>query len=217
MCGGRSSRMGLPKQMLPFGPERLLQRVVRRLGQAVEPLLVVASHGQELPSLPGAVRIVYDRAEGRGPMEGLCAGLSVLEPPSEAAFVVGCDVPGLLPAFVVRMTQLLGDDAMAVPVSDGCLQPLAAVYRREVAQTAARLLAAGERCPLALFDALPTRRVSVRELLDVDPELATLHNINRLADYLAALRVKNLLPLRKSSAGSPRRQIHRKIISRRNR
>ncbi len=64
LCGGRSSRMGVPKAMLPFGPERLLQRLVRRLREAVEPVLVVASPGQELPSLPSEIRVVYDRAEG---------------------------------------------------------------------------------------------------------------------------------------------------------
>ena len=56
--------MGVPKAMLPFGPERLLQRLVRRLREAVEPVLVVALPGQELPSLPSEIRVVYDRAEG---------------------------------------------------------------------------------------------------------------------------------------------------------
>jgi molybdopterin-guanine dinucleotide biosynthesis protein A len=64
---------------------------------------------------------------------------------------------------------------------------LAAVYRREVAQAAARLLAAGERSLLALFEALPARRVPAAELLGVDPELASLRNINRPEEYLAAL------------------------------
>ena len=35
LCGGRSRRMGGPKAWLPFGPERLLQRVVRLAGKAV--------------------------------------------------------------------------------------------------------------------------------------------------------------------------------------
>lgn len=130
--------MGVPKAMLPFGPERLLQRLVRRLREAVEPVLVVASPGQELPSLPSEIRVVYDRAEGRGPLEGLHVGLAALGAQSEAAFVVGCNVPMLVPAFVTRMTELLGDYAAAVPVNEGYLQPLAAVYRREVAEAAAR-------------------------------------------------------------------------------
>ena len=29
LCGGESRRMGQPKAWLPFGPERMLQRVVR--------------------------------------------------------------------------------------------------------------------------------------------------------------------------------------------
>ena len=147
--------MGLPKPMLPFGPELLLQRVVRRLGQAVEPVLVVASRRAGTASIAGRGPHRPRPPEGLGPMEGFIAGLSALGPESEAAFVVGCDVPMLVPAFVTAHDPLLGDYAMAVPVSEGYLQPLAAVYRREVAQTAARLLAAGERCPLALFDALP--------------------------------------------------------------
>jgi molybdopterin-guanine dinucleotide biosynthesis protein A len=184
--------MGLPKHLLPFGPECLLQRVVRRLGLAVEPIVVVASHEQEMPTLPGAVRILYDREGGRGPMEGLCVGLSALGPESEAAFVIACDVPRLVPALVTRMVELLGDDSVAVPVYEGLPQPLAAVYRREVAQVAARLLAAGERRVLALFDAVPTRRVPAAELLDVEPELTTLRSINEPADYLAALASEGL-------------------------
>ena len=34
LCGGRSSRMGTPKALLPFGPELMLQRVVRQFEPA---------------------------------------------------------------------------------------------------------------------------------------------------------------------------------------
>ena len=188
LCGGRSSRMGLSKAMLPFGPERLLQRVVRLLRQAVDEIVVVAAPRQQLPELTPEVRIVYDRAEGRGPMEGMFRGLSSLPWNTDEAFVSGCDVPFLVPGFVVRLTELLGGHAIAVPFSEGYHQPLAAVYRREVAVEIERLLKAGQRCPLALFDVVPTRFVSVPELVDVDPELATLQNLNRPEEYLIALQ-----------------------------
>jgi hypothetical protein len=38
-----------------------------------------------------------------------------------------------------------------------------------------------------LFDTVATRRVEEKELLDVDPRLDTLKNLNHPADYLAAL------------------------------
>ena len=69
LCGGRSSRMGLPKLSLPFGPELMLPRVVRLvragLGLAATPIVVVAAPDQELPPLPVDVRVVRDRREGR--------------------------------------------------------------------------------------------------------------------------------------------------------
>ena len=179
--------MGLPKAMLPFGSELLLQRVVRLLHDAVEEIVVVASPGQELPHLPPEVRVLYDRAQGRGPMEGLCIGLSSLSRGAQAAYVTGCDVPFLAPGFVLRLVELLGEYAMAVPMCEGYRQPLAAIYRREMADRIERFLAAGELCPLALFDTFPTRLVAEAELLDVDPELATLRNLNRPEEYLAAL------------------------------
>lgn len=180
--------MGLSKAMLPFGPERLLQRVVRLLGQAVDEIVVVAAPRQQLPELAPEVRIVYDRAEGQGPMEGLSRGLTSLSRDTDAAFVTGCDVPFLVPSLVVRLSELLGEYATVVPVSDGCYQPLAAVYRRETGEVVERLLKAGQHCPLALFDMVPTRRVTLAELADADPELATFQNLNRPEEYISALQ-----------------------------
>ena len=40
--------MGAPKLALPFGPETMLARVVRLLGEACRPIVVVAAPGQEL-------------------------------------------------------------------------------------------------------------------------------------------------------------------------
>ena len=55
LCGGRSTRMGVPKATLPFGPETMLQRVVRLLGAVVSPIVVVAAREQSLPELPDDV------------------------------------------------------------------------------------------------------------------------------------------------------------------
>jgi molybdenum cofactor guanylyltransferase len=187
LCGGRSSRMGTAKLALPFGPELMLQRIVRLLGEVCRPIVVVAAPEQELPALSEGVIIARDRREGRGPLEGLSAGLAALPGEVEAAYATSCDVPLLVPAFVRRMFDLLGDDSAAVPVSGGFQHPLAAVYRRGLLDVINELLAAERMRPAFLFDAVPTRRVAERELTDVDPRLTTLNNLNHPADYLAAL------------------------------
>ncbi|MGD9720797.1 MAG: molybdenum cofactor guanylyltransferase [Pirellulales bacterium] len=187
LCGGQSSRMGAPKLALPFGPETMLARIVRLLGEVCVPIVVVAAPGQELPSLTANVIVARDRHPGRGPLEGLLAGLSALPADVDAAYATSCDVPFLVPAFVRRIFELLGDDAIAVPVSDGFQHPLSAVYRRSLTELIETLLAADRLRPRDLFDIVATRRVAANELLDVDPRLDTLKNLNQPEDYLAAL------------------------------
>jgi molybdenum cofactor guanylyltransferase len=187
LCGGRSSRMGLPKLALPFGPELMIQRIVRLVGEVCAPIVVVAAPAQELPELPQGVIVVRDRREGRGPLEGLAAGLGALGDEVEAAYATSCDVPLLVPAFVRRMFELLGERQCAVPTSGGYQHPLAAVYRPGVLSTVQELLAAERMRPAFLFNSVDTRRVSEAELIDVDPRLDTLKNLNRPEDYFAAL------------------------------
>ncbi len=187
LCGGRSSRMGLPKLALPFGPELMLQRIVRLVSEVCDPIVVVAAPGQELPEIRAAVTVVRDRREGRGPLEGLSAGLSAMDQDVEAAYATSCDVPLLVPDFVRRMFDLLGDHSAAVPVSGKFQHPLAAVYRRGLVDVIDELLAADRLRPAFLFYLVSTRRVEERELVDVDPQLDTLKNLNHPDDYLAAL------------------------------
>jgi len=179
--------MGLSKAMLPFGPELMLQRVVRLLAQVVQPIVVVAAPEQELPPLPAHVMVSRDEREGRGPLQGLLAGLSALEGRAAAAYATSCDVPLLVPAFVQNMLGRLDENDAAVPVEDRFYHPLAAVYRLSVLPYIRELLAADQLRPAFSFDRVRTCRVPIEELKAVDPGLTTLKNLNQPADYLAAL------------------------------
>src|SRR5260370_21668712 len=157
LCGGRSSRMGRPKAQLPFGGEIMLPRVVRLLAEAVDPVVVVAASGQDVPPLPQQVSIIRDDEEGRGPLQGLAAGLKALRGRADAAFLSSCDAPFLRPAFVRRLIELLGDAVVCVPHVGDRRHPLAAVYRLEAIDAMARLLAESRLRLLNLFDVVATR------------------------------------------------------------
>lgn len=187
LCGGRSTRMGVSKATLPFGPETMLQRIVRLLSGVVSPVVVVAAVDQELPVLPSDVIVTRDEREARGPLEGLRAGLKALPETVSAAYVTGCDVPLLQPAFVQRMVDLLGDQDIAVMEIDGFTHPLSAVYRRATLPHVEALLAQDRLRPVFLFEAVRTRRVKPEEMVVADAKLQTLRNLNTRDDYLAAL------------------------------
>ena len=187
LCGGRSTRMGVPKATLPFGSETMLHRVVRLLGTVVDPIVAVAAREQVLPELADGVIVTRDEREQRGPLEGLRAGLKALPAAVDAAYVTSCDVPLLIPAFVTRMIELLGDNDIAVMEIEGFAHPLSAVYRRGVLPHVESLLDQDKLRPVFLFDAVRTRRVRPEEMSSVDPELRTLRNLNTPEDYAKAL------------------------------
>jgi molybdopterin-guanine dinucleotide biosynthesis protein A len=192
LCGGKSSRMGMAKADLPFGPERMLQRVVRLLGRVVEPIVVVSAPDQLLPDLPPHIIVVSDRRAYRGPLEGLAAGLRTLSNQADAAYASGCDVPLLVPDFVQRLVTLLDNHDIVVPVDGEFYHPLAAVYRVSVLSEVEELLEADRLRPVFLYDRVSTYRAPVSVLKEFDPSLQTLANVNCPDDYLAAIREAGL-------------------------
>jgi molybdopterin-guanine dinucleotide biosynthesis protein A len=194
LCGGRSTRMGTSKALLPFGNETMLQRVVRMLSGVLSPIVVVAALEQSLPELPPSTTVARDEQEGRGPLEALRAGLKALPTNVDVAYVTGCDAPLLVPGFVQRMVELLGDCDVAVAEIDGFAHPLSAVYRRRTLPHIEALLAENRLRPVFLFEAVRTRRIQRAELSAVDPELKTLRNVNTRDEYLAALTTAGLAP-----------------------
>lgn len=188
LCGGQSRRMGRPKAWLPFGGEIMLPRVLRLLSEAVQPVVVVAAPEQDLPPLPAAVAVVRDEEKGRGPLQGLAAGLAALQGQAEAAYLSSCDVPFLRPAFVRRLIDCLGEHTICVPHVGDFHHPLAAVYRLSVLAAVRQLLAADRLRPFFLFESVPTRVLEAADLTDVDPTFQTLRNLNTPEDYEAAQR-----------------------------
>ncbi|MEI8016913.1 MAG: molybdenum cofactor guanylyltransferase [Schlesneria sp.] len=189
LCGGKSSRMGRDKATLPFGPELMLQRVIRLVSQVVTvpQIVVVTAPGQVLPEIPHEITVTHDERQDRGPLEGLAAGLRVTAKNVDAGYVTRCDVPLLVPAFIEKMFELIGDKEIAVPRDGQHHHPLAAVYRLSVLDHVQQLLSTDRLRPRFLFDEVNTREVPVDELRSVDPELATLENLNHPEDYLKAL------------------------------
>ena len=179
--------MGSSKALLPFGAETMLQRVVRLLGTVVSPIVVVGAPRAVATRVAGERDGDPRRAGGTRSARRPAAGLKALPDSVEIAYVTSCDVPLIVPGFVRRMIDLLGDHDIAVMEVDGFPHPLSAVYRRDTLPHVESLLAQDRLRPVFLFDAVRTRRVQAAEMISVDPQLLTLRNLNTREDYLEAL------------------------------
>jgi molybdopterin-guanine dinucleotide biosynthesis protein A len=128
LSGGRSSRMGQDKALMPFLGRPLIQRILERLANVGEQVILSTNHPADyaflnLPSYP-------DIRPDCGSLGGLYTALSAAGQPLLAA--VACDMPFANPA-LFKYEQLLlsqsGADVVIPSTPDG-LEPLHAVYRR---------------------------------------------------------------------------------------
>jgi molybdenum cofactor guanylyltransferase len=196
LAGGRSSRMGTPKAALEWHGSTLLRRTVGIAGRATGgPVVVVRASGQELPSLPQGTILVDDPRDGKGPVQGIAAGLAALRGHAETAFITSTDLPFLHPAFIRRvLRELEGRNApeVALPVARGYPQPLAAGYRVALAEIAERLVKEERLRPAFLFEECAVTRLdddALRAdpvLAALDPELDSVLNVNTPDDYETA-------------------------------
>ena len=188
--------MGTPKAALEWHGSTLLGRTAGIVARAVNgPVVVVSAAGQDLPDLPKQATVVEDPRQGKGPVQGIAAGLAALSGHAEAAFISSTDLPFLHPAFIRRVLRVLDERAgtdVALPVARGYPQPLAAAYRVSLAETAERLVKEDRLRPAFLFDECRVERLddaTLRQdpvLAALDPDLDSVLNVNEPADYRAA-------------------------------
>jgi molybdopterin-guanine dinucleotide biosynthesis protein A len=183
LAGGRSSRMGTPKALLPFDGEPLIAHVVEALRAWFPEVVVVAARGQDLPPLP--VTLVHDEVAYQGPVSGIYNGLRAAA--GEVSFVTSCDSVFLNPEVIDLVLQRIADHDVAVPHWQGRFQPLHAAYRRTVLPYLEEQLERGELRPVQLFDKVATRRIDEQEIRAIDPEGWTFFNMNTPEDYEQAL------------------------------
>ena len=181
--GGRSSRMGSSKALVLWHGEPLLARAAAVVAQVASPVVVVRAPGQSLPSLPPGTELAEDARPGRGPLEGLAAGLRCLQGRSDLAVVTATDLPFMHADFLAALVAQIGDASVVAPVADGRPHPLAAVYRVDVLARVEDMLAHDRLRVSELLEAPDARLVDVSSL----PHPESLRDVNDPGELAAAI------------------------------
>jgi molybdopterin-guanine dinucleotide biosynthesis protein A/molybdopterin converting factor small subunit len=182
--GGKSSRMGRTKALLPFDGEPLILHIAHKLKSIFSDLVVVAAPDQELPA--AGAKLVRDEVAYQGPVGGIYYGLR--EAAGEFCFITSCDVPFLSIDLIRYLVSLIEDNDIVAPYWQDRFQPLCAVYRRSVLPLLQQQLERGELRPIYLYDKVRMRKVGEDEILRLDPEGLSFFNMNSPEDYELAQR-----------------------------
>lgn len=183
LAGGKSSRMGRPKALLPFDNEPLIVHIIATLQRLFNEVVVVAAPEHELPSLPA--RLVRDEVAYQGPVGGIYYGLRAAG--GNFGFVTSCDSAFLNTDLISHLVSHIPHYDVVVPHWQGRFQPLLAVYRKSVLPILEGQLARGELRPVYLFEKVRTCRIDEDAIRRFDPEGSSFFNMNTPEDYAEAL------------------------------
>lgn len=146
LAGGPSTGMsGTHKALMSIGGETLIQRQVRIMREVCTEIIVVTNTPKPFfKLLDPSVRLITDYFPGYGPLGGMHAALQLARNP--VVWIAGCDMPLLSAEAARRLLDSRTDLCQSVvPIVRAQPQPLHAVYDKRCSETAAKLLAAGEK------------------------------------------------------------------------
>ena len=176
LAGGKSSRMGRDKALLPCEQGCFLEKLVSVCGCFPE-VLVSAARPEDYGFLP--VPVVADQLEGFGPVEGIYQLLRAAKSPYVLA--VATDMQRLEAEFLRRLAGCLrGDEDCLALRMEGRVEPLCSIYGKGALPALEALRREGCHRPRAAFERVNTRYVD-GETLGCDRRLMS--NINTPEEY----------------------------------
>jgi molybdopterin-guanine dinucleotide biosynthesis protein A len=170
LAGGRSSRMGCDKALLPFRGGRLVESVARAVELAAGSAVLVGNprvyEHFGYPAIP-------DLYPGAGPLGAIVTALH--HSSADWNLVAACDMPELSGEFLRFLINTAeggpGADALVPAGPSGRLEPLCAVYHRRSRAALERALERGDRSVRGALEKLRPAVVAV-------PEVTPFQNVN---------------------------------------
>ena len=188
LAGGRSRRLGRDKAVEPFGGEPLIRRVIGRVQELTDDIVVVVAdedRGKALP-LDAGHRIALDIYPDGGSLGGIFSGLHAAK--NTWCLVVACDMPFLNRQLLRSMTALREGWDAVVPLPGPYPEPTHALYSKICLPHMEAKLRAGDLKISGFFEAVRVNYVEEQAIRRHDPDLHSFFNVNS-ADDLAQAQV----------------------------
>jgi molybdopterin-guanine dinucleotide biosynthesis protein A len=180
LAGGRSSRMGRAKGLLPFAGKPLAVHLAQLVEFAGEVPIIIGPRS-EYGGL--GFRVIGDDRPNLGPLGGICTALRVAT--RGWNLIVGCDLPFLTREwleFLISRAMTSAADVV-IPVNERGYEPLCAMYRQRAHEAIAAALERGVRKITDAFAELTLAPIAPAEWKAFDPRGQLFKNVNTPAEY----------------------------------
>lgn len=127
LAGGKSSRMGTDKGLLPLYGESFMQHIIKALQPCVSSIIIITNN-DEYKSLN--LPVYHDLVKNIGPVGGIYSGLK--KTVTEKNIIVSCDIPFVSTAMFKFLIKNAKTGDCCIPSHRGNLEPLCAVYKKSL-------------------------------------------------------------------------------------
>lgn len=181
LVGGRATRFdGVEKPRLRVDGRPILDRQLAVLAPLCEEVVIVVGEADQGAFSGSGARVIRDHRHGQGPLAGLEAAL--LDTAGDAVLVVAGDMPLLSSAALALVAGFAPAADAVVPRLGERVEPLHARYHRRVLPRVQAHLDRGARALHRLLAELTVAWLDEAALRAVDPDLASLENVNTRDD-----------------------------------
>ncbi|MEE9215979.1 MAG: molybdenum cofactor guanylyltransferase [Anaerolineales bacterium] len=173
-AGGKSSRMGRDKALLPLGGMPLIEHVLQRVAGLGDEILITTNRPEDYAFL--GKRMVEDHRPGAGALDGLLTALEAAY--GERVLLLACDMPFVSRPLLEHLLAIDTDAEVVIPRREGKLQPLHAIYSKSCVGPVREALGAGEKRMISFFPRIQIRIVEQETLDQFDPDGLSFFNAN---------------------------------------
>ncbi|WP_047152852.1 molybdenum cofactor guanylyltransferase [Aneurinibacillus tyrosinisolvens] len=181
LAGGKSKRMGKPKEMLELSGQTLLERTCLLLLETVGNCLVVSNNDEHSKILPDIVPVYPDKFPEQGPLGGI--GTAMAHSPHQRLFIVACDMPLLTQetiAYITEQSEKADPEFdVVLPSWGGRQHPLCAIYHRRLYPVIEQLLLGGDRRIFHLLQDVKVKNIDLTPIAAYD----VFYNMNTPEEY----------------------------------
>ncbi len=177
LAGGKSSRMGRNKALVPVEGRPLIEYIQKRLSEIFSRIVISSATANAFPQLQ--LPEVVDRYPETGPLGGIT---SVLESGLSPIFCVACDMPFLNRQLIEFQCSIFDCDAV-IPVWQNRPEVLHAVYRTALLPAFQYGLKEEQYKITDSLEESNIRYLLEEEICRYDPSGLSFRNINTPDDY----------------------------------
>lgn len=182
LAGGKGSRLGyVDKAFLEYKGRFFIDILIEKLSDFKEVIVVTNSPEKytkyvEDYKYSNSIKIVTDKIKDIGPIGGIYTGL--LTSKSNENFIISCDTPFISKDFIKYMKELSGDYLIAVPIHETNMEPLCAIYKKDIIKNIEKSIEEKKYRVNSIFDKSYIKWIELENFLDREMIIKRFYNVN---------------------------------------